>query len=97
MYCNDCSKPIESCICGVFSRFKDSTEETRMRDFFCRRMPDIGDKGQRYEVRFTDEDGSEKVMGWSESYPQNYIDAIEAHPAWHSPKVIDRRPAQSES
>lgn len=63
-----------------------------MRDFFCRKMPEVGDRGQRYEVRYLDEDNQERVMGWSESYPQNYLDAINAHPSWHAPYVIDRRP-----
>jgi hypothetical protein len=95
MHCTDCSQPIESCICGSFSRFKDSPEERQLRNFFCRRMPEVGDNGQRYEVRFVDENGAEKVMGWSESYPQNYVDAINVHPVWHSPKVIDRKPARN--
>lgn len=94
MHCTDCSRPIESCVCGAFSSRKDSAEERRLRDFFtCKSLPPAGDRGQRYEVRYLDADGSEHVMGWSESYPQNYVDAINAHPSWHSPKVVDRRPA----
>lgn len=53
-------------------------------------MPPAGDRGQRYEVRFLDEDDVERVLGWSPTYPSNYIDAINAHPEWHTPVVIDR-------
>ena len=91
MYCNDCSRPVEYCVCGAFSSRKDSPEESRLREFFtCNKLPPAGDRGQRYEVRFT-EDGAEKVLGWSESYPQGYVDAINVHPVWHSPRVIDRK------
>lgn len=92
MHCTDCSQPIESCTCGSFSRHRDDPEERRLRDFFCRKMPEVGDRGQRYEVRYLDEDNEERVMGWSESYPHNYVAAVKAHPSWHSPRVIDRRP-----
>lgn len=37
------------------------------------------------------EDDVEKVLGWSETYPQSYIDAINAHPSWQEPRVIDRK------
>lgn len=92
MHCNDCSRPVDMCICGAFSSRK-GPEDDRMREFFtCNRLPKVGDRGQRYEVRYLVDDGSEHVFGWSESYPQGYVDAIKAHPVWHSPRVIDRRP-----
>jgi hypothetical protein len=34
VYCNDCSRPVEYCICGAFSRFKDSEAERKLREFF---------------------------------------------------------------
>lgn len=53
----------------------------------------VGDKGQRYEVRFKDMDATEHVFGWSDD-----TDGVElmrasifAHPTWHSPRVIDRQ------
>lgn len=57
----------------------------------------VGDKGQRYEVRYTDNEGAEKVMGWAETTEgtDNLSKAIELHPAFHSPKVIDRKAAKS--
>jgi hypothetical protein len=56
----------------------------------CSRMPDVGDQGQRYEVRYTDCDGSEHIMGWCED-PSAFVRAIESHPSWHTPRVRDRR------
>jgi len=50
-----------------------------------------GDQGQRYEVRAIGEDEHEFVLGWTEkSDGGNLVRAVEAHPAWHSPRVIDR-------
>lgn len=51
-----------------------------------------GDKGQRYEVRYKDSEGVERVMGWSETDDgvKNLKFAIELHPSFHSPRVIDR-------
>lgn len=53
----------------------------------------VGDKGQRYEVRYTDTEGTERVMGWAETSEEvaHFKKAIELHPAFHSPKVIDRQ------
>jgi len=93
MHCTDCSRPIDMCICGAFSRYRNSREERNLRDFFCNKLPEAGDRGQRYELRYLDADGSEHVMGWSEAYPHKYVDAIKKHPSWHSARVIDRRPS----
>ncbi len=51
----------------------------------------IGDKGQRYEVRYTDKE-SEKIMGWTED-PKGFplVESIKLHPCWHSPRVLDRK------
>lgn len=50
----------------------------------------VGDKRQRYEVRYTDAKGVQRVMGWADD-PKNLVEAIELHPSFHSPKVIDRQ------
>lgn len=39
MYCNDCSQPVEYCVCGAFSRYKDSREEKLLREFFTGQKP----------------------------------------------------------
>ena len=52
----------------------------------------IGDKGQRYEVRYLDHEDNEQVAGWHDDPTGgNLIKMIELHPSWHSPRVIDRR------
>jgi hypothetical protein len=52
----------------------------------------IGDRGQRYEVRCLDEDGAEKVIGWTDDPTGGgLVRGVDAHPAWRSPRVIDRR------
>ena len=49
-----------------------------------------GDRGQRYEIRYTDkDDGKEKVIGWSDD-PDNLVECINLHPSMEDPKVIDR-------
>ena len=55
----------------------------------------VGDKGQRYEVRYKDSEGAEKVMGFADD-PELLVEAIELHPSMHSPKVIDRQAAKAE-
>lgn len=51
----------------------------------------VGDRGQRYEVRYVDGNGAEKVFGWSEQYPEGFVRSINLHPTMHSPRVIDRQ------
>jgi len=51
----------------------------------------VGDNGQRYEVRFTDSDGNEKVLGWTnDPSGGGLVQSIELHPTWRLPRVIDR-------
>ncbi len=57
----------------------------------CRRLPRAGDEGQRYEVRYLDCAGAERTFGWSETYPQGFVDSINLHPSMYNPRVIDRR------
>ncbi len=49
----------------------------------------IGDKGQRYEIRCQEEDGEVFVIGWSED-PDAFTEAVSLHPSWHFREVIDR-------
>lgn len=95
MCCTDCSQPIESCICGSFGRYRNCPEDRLLREFFtCSGMPETGDQGQRYEVRYADGDGKERVMGWTEAADGgSLVRSINKHPVWHSPRIIDRRPS----
>lgn len=52
-----------------------------------------GDKGQRFEVRFLDEsESNEHIFGWSDTIEGAKVmaDAINLHPSFHSPIIIDR-------
>lgn len=52
----------------------------------------VGDKGQRYEVRFIGSNGKEFVAGWTDDKNgKPFVESINLHPAWHSPKIIDRQ------
>ena len=53
----------------------------------------VGDKGQRYEVRYKDNEGTERILGWAEISDEvdNLKKCIELHPSFYSPRVIDRR------
>jgi len=51
----------------------------------------IGDRGQRYEVRFIGSNDKEYVAGWTDNKDgKPFVQSINKHPVWHSPKVIDR-------
>ncbi len=51
-----------------------------------------GDRGQRYEIRYSEDEGEpEKVFGWAND-PDAFEAAIELHPCWCNRKVIDRQP-----
>lgn len=50
----------------------------------------VGDQGQRYEVRFIS-NSKECVAGWTDDKDgKPFVESINKHPVWHSPKVIDR-------
>ena len=51
----------------------------------------VGDKGQRYEVRYTDSKGIEKVFGWTKD-PKGgaFVKSINLNPSMSNPRVIDR-------
>lgn len=60
---------------------------------YCRRMPAVGDRGQRFEVSFFDPDtDARRVLGWSETREgaSAFERAIESHPSWCAPQVRDR-------
>ena len=59
----------------------------------------VGDKGQRYEVRAKNKVNQETfVVGWVETSEgvDNLKKAIELHPSFYSPTVIDRQAAKAE-
>ncbi len=53
---------------------------------------EVGDKGQRFEIRFINEKNIEQVFGWCETKEQaeRMMNSIELHPGWYPPKLIDR-------
>lgn len=54
----------------------------------------IGDKGQRYEIWYTDSAGVEKRFGWTDTQGgiKIMLRGISLHPSMHAGRVIDRRP-----
>lgn len=53
----------------------------------------IGDKGQRFEIRYTNEYGVQEVFGWSDSQADAYrfYSSISKHPSMSNPVIIDRQ------
>lgn len=51
----------------------------------------VGDRGQRYEIRYDDSDGKEHVFGWQNSPKGGLLDAC--RPEWHrhNGRIIDRQ------
>lgn len=65
-----------------------------MSENFTCNMPPAGDKGQRYEVRYKDGKGQERVAGWTNREDGGQlVTMVKMHPVWHSPQVVDRRTA----
>lgn len=54
----------------------------------------VGDKGQRFEVRYIDDGGAEKVFGWSNdlSGAAKMVGSIALAPAMQKPMIVDRNP-----
>ncbi len=73
-------------------RAGETTGDERMTD--CGKIPK-GDKGQRYEVHAeTEAECEDFIVGWTERADgEPLVGVINAHPSWHSPRVIDRRPS----
>jgi hypothetical protein len=58
-------------------------------DYRCDLFKDrVGYKGQKYEVRFTDEDGKERVFGWQNEPRGGLADAVRLHPGWTKVRVV---------
>ena len=49
----------------------------------------VGYRGQRYEVRFTNEDGEEKVFGWQNERDGGLEKSARLHPGWSKVRVVD--------
>lgn len=62
------------------------------RDGYGRKKLSV-DKGERFEVRYKDGLGAAHIWTWTDSEKeiQRAVAAIESHPVFHSPRVIDRR------
>lgn len=58
----------------------------------------VGDRRQRYEVRYVDaDDGIEKVFGWTDETDGGaMVECINLHPVWNSPRVVDRQAKSKE-
>ena len=55
--------------------------------------PNVGDRGQRYEVSFFNPDtGGRMVLGWTDTLSgvNKMFEAIRVHPSWEQPAVRDR-------
>lgn len=48
----------------------------------------VGYKGQKYEVRFTDEDGKDCVFGWQNEPEGGLAKSASLHPGWSNVRVV---------
>lgn len=48
----------------------------------------VGYKGQKYEVRFKDESGVERVFGWQNEDSGGLASAARLHPGWTHVRVV---------
>jgi hypothetical protein len=48
----------------------------------------VGYRGQKYEVRFTNEDGLECIFGWQNEPAGGLADAAALHPGWSNVRVV---------
>ena len=49
----------------------------------------VGYRGQRYEVRYTDECGVVRVAGWQQQPKGGLVNAIRLHPGWSKVHAVD--------
>ena len=54
-----------------------------------RKQPEVGDRGQRYEIWCDDENGQPMQMGWANK-PDAMKRAVELHPCWSNHRAVDR-------
>lgn len=58
----------------------------------CGHLPPAGDRGQRYEVRYTGQDGRERVMGWCNAADGGgLLRSAQRWPEAKSSRVVDRQ------
>lgn len=53
----------------------------------------VGDRGQRYEVRFRfSADGDKHPLGWASTLPgaRQMVEGLDLHPTWEAAEVYDR-------
>ena len=82
------------------SRRKQFTDHqlTDELDYRCANMNDrVGYRGQKYEVRFTDENGNDRVFGWQNQPAGGLADAAAMHPGWGNVRVIEVNQKQNAS
>lgn len=64
-------------------------EETMDDDYRCDLFKDrVGYKGQKYEVRFTDEAGVDRRFGWQNEAEGGLAEAAKLHPGWTNVRVV---------
>jgi hypothetical protein len=52
---------------------------------------DVAPNGERYEVRCTDGQGRDVLVGFTNrAEGSDLVRRVSLHPVWHSPRVIDR-------
>jgi hypothetical protein len=63
------------------------TDET---DYRCDLFKDrVGYKGQKYEVRFRDEEGMDRIFGWQNEPEGGLAKAAALHPGWSDVRVVE--------
>ena len=49
----------------------------------------VGYRGQKYEVRFTDADGKDRVFGWQNEPEGGLANAAALHPGWTNVRIVE--------
>lgn len=88
--CPDCQdKPAEKLpqFEDITGLYKDDEPEQKPAEI------KTGDQGQRYEVRYINAAGKEKIVGCTDIFEcaKSMEKGIILHPSMHSPKIIDRK------
>lgn len=54
-------------------------------------MPPVGDRGQRFEVRYRNTTGDERIFGWTiDPTGGAFFDSVKLMPSARNPFVVDR-------